>query len=186
MKQRPETAEELFTSFAARYKFVESTPTASTAWYLAKADRVALDRADSWPIVLEARRCGRQIDDIWWFVNTPERYPECVPMLVRHLDEPHRIMTMDALVRALTVDYARGIATQPLLRLLRREFEQPLPHPEAFSPGAIQMHRAAIAASLAMNADRSIVPEVEELLKDLRYEWVKSELKRALRIGKKH
>lgn len=183
MRSHPESSDELFAKYLATYKVVETNPNASTEYYRRKAERISLDRADGWPIVLEARSLGRSIDDVWWFVNTPERYVECVPMLVRHLDCPHRMNTMDALVRALCVDYAYNIATKPLLRLLRREVEQPIPHPDALTTEAIAMHRSAIAVAVAMNADRSVVPELQLMVADPRYGSVVKELNRAIKRG---
>lgn len=59
----------------------------------------------------------RSISDL---VNTKSRYPEAIPILVKHLQMEHRPDIRDAIIRALIVPEFQGIATDALIEEFRK------------------------------------------------------------------
>ena len=67
--------------------------------------------------LLDDLRQKAQIDivSLAVLVNTSERYPEAIPILVDHLDRPYNECIKEAIVRSLAVSEAKGVACQALL-----------------------------------------------------------------------
>jgi len=65
------------------------------------------------------------IDSLNDFMHTSESYPEAIPILIDALKEDFdSIYTKDAIVRALTVKEAKGLANKPLLEEYNRTDKQ--------------------------------------------------------------
>ena len=63
---------------------------------------------------------------IWDLVNTSDRYPEAIPVLVRHLSRPYHRRNKEGIVRALAVKEAKGIANKAIMdEYLRSPKENP-------------------------------------------------------------
>jgi hypothetical protein len=69
----------------------------------------------------ELRNIGLHVESVWDFVNTAEKYPSAIPVLVRHLNSPYSKRTKEGIVRALTVDYAGPDVLRELIRQFREE-----------------------------------------------------------------
>jgi hypothetical protein len=52
---------------------------------------------------------------VWDFVNTADKYPDAVPILVKHLSKPYHHRTKEGIVRALAVKEAKGIANKAVM-----------------------------------------------------------------------
>ena len=67
--------------------------------------------------VLEA---GIRIKSVWDFVNTADKYPEAIPVLVKHLNRSYHHRTKEGIVRALAVREAKGIANKAVMEEYHR------------------------------------------------------------------
>lgn len=70
----------------------------------ARASRV---RAEQAPLLSELRDLGLSINALSDLINTSERYPRAVPVLLKHLLMPYSDVTRQTLARALAVPEAR-------------------------------------------------------------------------------
>jgi hypothetical protein len=57
-------------------------------------------------LLSDLRDVGIQVNSVWDFVNTADKYPAAIPVLLHHLTLPYGKRTKEGIVRALTVDYA--------------------------------------------------------------------------------
>ena len=67
-------------------------------------------------VVAELSKIGVRVLSIFDLVNTKEAYPEAIPVLLNCLDYVDDPVIKEALVRALTVKEAEGIANKRLIR----------------------------------------------------------------------
>lgn len=93
---------------------------------IAERDRVFAEREaalarEEQPLLADLRSVGLNLESVWDLVNTSDRYPNAVPVLLAHLDRPYSERTREGIVRALTVREARGIAGQRLIAAFRQE-----------------------------------------------------------------
>ena len=79
---------------------------------------LAQDQAD---LVKEFRAAGYNVDSVDYFVNTREEYPKAIPILIRHLEVPHKLEIREGIVRALTVKYGGKAVEEALLRHFQNE-----------------------------------------------------------------
>jgi len=75
---------------------------------------------DQRTLIEELSQVGVNVRTISDLVNTSASYPAAVPVLLKHLEIPHQKEIRECIVRALAVKEARGIATEPLLKLFSR------------------------------------------------------------------
>jgi HEAT repeat protein len=68
-------------------------------------------------LIEEIKTNGILIHSIWDLVNTRERYPEIIEILISHLEKPHHESVMEGIVRALAVKDAKGKASNKLIKL---------------------------------------------------------------------
>jgi hypothetical protein len=68
-------------------------------------------------------RAGYDVESVWDFVNTADKYPAAIPVLLRHLKLPYSPRTREGIIRALTVDYAGPEVLHELLRQFLAERE---------------------------------------------------------------
>jgi len=92
------------------------------------AERSAMLAQDEGPMLQEIYEAGLEIESVWDLVNTGERYPEAVPVLLKHLEVKHHPWTKKGIVRALICPESQGIATEVLVRqfLLEKDGESEL------------------------------------------------------------
>lgn len=109
-------------------------------------------------------------------VNSPDSYPEAVPILIKHLRLVRHPIMINSLARALTVKEARG--TDAPLAVLDRLKQT---SPGMTRAGDEFQARWALANALTVIADKSMTAELEELLADARYEDVKECLETAMK-----
>lgn len=74
----------------------------------------------------DVKNSGVTVHDVWDLVNTSQSYPEAIPVLIMHLRIKYHVKNREAIVRALSVKEARGVATPVLIEELGRltEFER--------------------------------------------------------------
>jgi hypothetical protein len=64
---------------------------------------------------------GIQVESVWDFVNTADKYPAAIPVLLRHLAMPYSKRTKEGIVRALTVNYAGPEVLRELIKQFREQ-----------------------------------------------------------------
>jgi HEAT repeat protein len=155
------------------------------------------DRQDA--IVVEALREQAFLDvqSVYDLVNTPESYPEAIPILLHLLPEISEPKIKEGIVRALTVKEARGIAARPLIEEFKRIDVPPrIPEPEGerdryghlirdYTPEERRLYNLSnlkwlIGNALSVVADESVTDEIVELLMDKRHGGTRSALLHAL------
>jgi len=72
-------------------------------------------------LLAELRGVGFHVESVWDFVNTAEKYPAAIPVLLRHLNLPYDKRIKEGIVRALTVNYAGPDVLRELIRQFRNE-----------------------------------------------------------------
>src|SRR5437868_2471251 len=85
-----------------------------------RAAREALLDVDEKPLVEALAGAGRPVKSVWDLVNTAESYPEAIPVLIEHLQQPYQFVTREGIARALTVKEARGAAARIVLEELKK------------------------------------------------------------------
>ena len=109
-------------------------------------------------------------------VNTPDSYPEAIPILIKHLRMVRHPIMINSLARALTVKEACGTdAARVVLDRLKQT------NPCTTEAGDDYQARWALANALTVIADKSMAAEIENLLADARYEDVKERLETAMK-----
>jgi hypothetical protein len=78
-------------------------------------------RREQEDLLADLKSAGFQVESVWDFVNTAEKYPNAIPILLRHLTLPYSKRTKEGIVRALTVDYA---GREVLAELIKQFHEQ--------------------------------------------------------------
>ena len=72
-------------------------------------------------LLAELKKIGFNLESVWDFVNTAEKYPSAIPVLLRHLSLPYHKRIKEGIIRALTVNYAGPDVLRELIRLFREE-----------------------------------------------------------------
>lgn len=121
----------------------------------------------------DLRKAGYRVKWVWDFVNSPDSYPEAVPILLDHLRRPYSDRTREGIARALTVKEARGVAGPVIIDVLRK------------SDGADPQFRWALANALTVVADRSVREEIKALAAIETTEIVRDRLRRAEKTAAK-
>jgi hypothetical protein len=108
-------------------------------------------------VVVRLRERGLEIDDLWDLVNGPnEPYVDHLPALLEELGSASHVRVREGLVRALSIPQARGVASGPLLREMRR----------ATAAGEPDTYRWVIGNALRMVATARDRAELEEIALD--------------------
>jgi hypothetical protein len=79
-------------------------------------ERQEQSRREQAPLLSELRDAGFQVESVWDFVNTANKYPAAIPILLRHLTVPYSKRIKEGIVRALTVSYAGPDVLRELIR----------------------------------------------------------------------
>jgi hypothetical protein len=117
MRRKSKTASELLKELEADPEYLER---------IAKRDAAVAEQAracarDEAALVAELRSLGHAVESVYDLVNTASPYPALYPVLVRHLDEPHRERIREGIIRALTVKDAATTAQDALFRHFQHE-----------------------------------------------------------------
>jgi len=124
------------------------------------------------PLASDLAAVGIRVQSAWDLVNDRKSYPETFPILIRHLFRGYSPRNLEAIVRSLTVVEARGVAHEPLIRLLTS-----LPKPQTIHEASVFW---AIGNALAVTAPLSAMEQLSELAVDPRYECARDGLVRGL------
>lgn len=124
-------------------------------------------RAEEKPIIVDLARVGLEVGSVWDLVNSNTSYPEAIVVLLDHLRHPYHPRIRNGIIRALTVQEARGVAGQNILRELDQEKD-----PE---------NRWALANALTVVADRKDMTQIGELANDPACGDVRERLEEALK-----
>jgi HEAT repeat protein len=71
-------------------------------------------------IYIEFRSKGIKFENVWDMVNTKEKYPEAIDILVKYIPKEFHVKNREGIFRALTVIEARGKANSALLKEYNR------------------------------------------------------------------
>lgn len=85
-----------------------------------RKDRIEALRQQAKPLTDEVLEAGIRIKSVWDFVNTADKYPEAIPILIKHLSRPYHHRTKEGIVRALAVKEAKGIANKAVMEEYHR------------------------------------------------------------------
>jgi hypothetical protein len=78
-------------------------------------------RREQAPLLTDIRNVGVDVDSVWDFVNTADKYPAAIPVLLHHVTLPYSKRIKEGIVRALTVNYAGPDVLRELIRQFRNE-----------------------------------------------------------------
>lgn len=67
------------------------------------------------PLIDEVLETGIRVESVWNFVNTADKYPRAIPILIKHLSRPYHHRVKEGIVRALAVKEAKGIANKAII-----------------------------------------------------------------------
>jgi hypothetical protein len=67
-------------------------------------------------LLSELKSAGINIQSVWDLVNTADKYPAAIPILLRHLTLPYSKRIKEGIIRALTVRYAGPDVLRELIR----------------------------------------------------------------------
>jgi hypothetical protein len=157
-KRKRQTAEEFIAELQRDRGYLETVRL--------RDERIAREEADlgraEQPLVAELRAAGAAVESVWDLVNTKERYPQLVPILLAHLrrDYPKRIR--EGIARALAVPEARAGWDQ-LVRAFLAE-DGPIDPVQGANEMKWCLHLAVAAA-----ADGSVLDELIGLVADRRH-----------------
>lgn len=115
----------------------------------------------------------RSISDL---VNTRDSYSEAIPILVKHLAIVRHPVMVNSIARALAVKESRGTGAP---RLILERLKQTGPCPN--QSGDNYQARWALANSLTVVGDATLVEEIKLLIADSRFADVRDRLKDALK-----
>jgi hypothetical protein len=68
------------------------------------------------PLLSDLEKVGIKVESVWDFVNTADKYPAAIPVLLRHLALPYHKRIKEGIIRALTVNYAGPEVLRELLK----------------------------------------------------------------------
>lgn len=82
------------------------------------AETIGLERSKEYEsLIPELEKVGVNISSIWDLVNTKERYPKAIDILIKYLISVRHPRNIEGFVRALTVKEARGKANKILIAM---------------------------------------------------------------------
>jgi hypothetical protein len=84
-------------------------------------ERQEQHRKEQAQLLADLREVGIRIESVWDLVNTADKYPAAIPVLLRHVVLPYHKRIKEGIIRALTVDYA---GPEVLRELIRQFLEQ--------------------------------------------------------------
>ncbi len=132
-----------------------------------RAERSARLRVEEGPILADLRAIGREVESVWDLVNTSTRYPEAIPILLRHLPLPYSDRTREGIARSLAVFETEVCKAWP--RLVEEYRKAPMGW-GIIAPGDTKEYRLGakdgLACALAASVTDERLPELIALAKD--------------------
>jgi hypothetical protein len=84
---------------------------------LSLSKEIAIERAKEHHVLTdELAEIGIKIITIWDLVNTKNKYPKAIPILIKHLQLDYSDKVKEGIVRALTVPEAKGLVAPLLIK----------------------------------------------------------------------
>ncbi len=83
-------------------------------------ERKRMARADANELIEALKRVGLSVESLWEFVNARERYTEAIPLLIKYLPRLKSKNNREAVIRALTIKEAKGIACKAVIAAYHR------------------------------------------------------------------
>jgi len=80
------------------------------------------------PIIAELLSVGIQVESVSDLVNTSEKYEEAIPILIENLSKPYHDKIKEAIVRALAVKEARGVACKAVIEEYKKAPKEKPPY----------------------------------------------------------
>jgi hypothetical protein len=115
------------------------------------------------PLIAELRAAGADVDNVWDLINTDEKYPELVPILLAHLDKDYPDRIREGIARALSTVREARTGWDQLVRAYRKD-----PNPTDWVSGVSQV-KWALHLAIATAADVSVLDELIQLAADRRH-----------------
>ena len=112
-------------------------------------ERREQSRKEQSRLLAELAGIGIRIESVWDFVNTADKYPAAIPVLLRHVPLPYSKRIKEGIIRALTVNYAGP----EVLRELIRQFCEQTDH----SPNSLKWVLGNAISEVARPADAETV-----------------------------
>jgi len=84
-------------------------------------ERMEQFREEQAKLLADLKDAGVHVASVWDFVNTADKYPAAIPVLLRHLVVPYSKRIKEGIVRALTVDYAGPDVLCELVKQFREQ-----------------------------------------------------------------
>jgi hypothetical protein len=106
------------------------------------------------PLVKELREAGIEIASVWDLVNSPNTYPQSLPLLLEHLQRPYPDAVREGIARAMAVPDAKF--AWPILMKLYEE-------------GAETRTKDGLAVAISAIADQQNIDEIIRLVRDDRH-----------------
>ena len=98
---------------------------------------------------------GIVVSSVWELVNSAQKYPSAIPVLIKHLKTPYHPKIREGIVRALTVPEAKPIAAQAIIEAFQHE-------PDGADIGV----KWPLANALTVVADDSVLDDLIALVQD--------------------
>jgi hypothetical protein len=112
-------------------------------------ERREQSRKEQSQLLAELAGIGIRVESVWDFVNTADKYPAAIPVLLRHVTFPYSKRIKEGIIRALTVNYAGP----EVLRELIRQFCEQTDH----SPNSLKWVLGNAISEVARPADAETV-----------------------------
>ena len=93
-----------------------------------EAEELRIARADADGLIEALKQVGLWVEDLWEFRNTNDRYPEAIPVLIAYLPKLKVKSNIEAVIRALSVKEAKGIACKAVIAAYHRGDKMRLNH----------------------------------------------------------
>lgn len=153
-KSKPLTAAELMASLHKNCQFIVRQAEQ-------EQQREELEKslhAEEEPLVQALAAAGVVVPSVWELVNSAQKYPSAIPVLIKHLKTPYHPKIREGMARALTVPEAKPIAAHALIEAFQHE-------PDGTDIGV----KWALANALAVVADDSVLDDLIALVQDKRH-----------------
>lgn len=116
MKKKSKAAHELMRELQSNPEWLAQQREREKQW----AAQEEADYREEAPIRADLLQVGCHVSSVWDLVNSSEAYPEAIPVLAKHLQQPHADGIREGIARALTCPEGR-IAWQTLIEQFLRE-----------------------------------------------------------------
>lgn len=133
----------------------------------ARAARHQQVQLNAQPVLEDLRKVGFDLYSLWDLVNTSEVYEKALPVLLMHLRHSYMEKNREAIYRALTVPYGRGLVASHLM--------------DAFEWEDDEWQRWVIGNALSVTATKADADRVAGLLREPKYGDGRDMLVRTLR-----